>query len=149
MTISETYNYLNCIYKIDKAIKNKSLEREKLCAIATKTTQENDGMPHSHNAGDKVGDIAVKIVTLEKTITSTLDLLLSFEAEASSFFMKLPPDEYDVLHKKYIQKKSIKEISAECKKSRQWVRAKERKAVKDLSEILQATELYERINIIF
>ena len=49
---------------------------------------------------------------------------------------QLPPDEYDLLHKVYVQGKSLKEVQADHGMSYSWATTMHRKAKRDLEKLI-------------
>ena len=109
--------YLGMIEKLNLLITNKILEKEELFTIATKTTQDNDGMPHATGTSDKVGNSTVKIVEKEAEIDRVIDLFYDLKQEIIGQIQKLPAEEYDVLHKSFVQGMSLVDIADEKGKS--------------------------------
>ena len=103
--------YLGMIEKLNLLINNKILEKEELFTIVTKTTQDNDGMPHASGTSDKVGNGTVKLLEKEAEIDRTIDLFYDLKEEIIGQMQKLPTDEYDVLHKSFVQGMSLTMIS--------------------------------------
>lgn len=109
--------YLGMIEKLNLLINNKILEKEELFTIATKTTQDNDGMPHATGTSDKVGNGTVKLLEKEAEIDRVIDLFFDLKTEIIGQIQKLPADEYDVLHKSFVQGISLVDIADEKGKS--------------------------------
>lgn len=103
--------YLEMIEKLNLLINNKILEKEELFTVVTKTTQENDGMPHASGTSDKVGNGVVKLTEKEAEIDRTIDLFYDLKEEIIGQIQKLPADEYDVLHKSFVQGMSLSMIA--------------------------------------
>ena len=103
--------YLGMIEKLNLLINNKILEKEELFTITTKTTQANDGMPHATGTSDKVGNGAVKLFEKEAEIDRVIDLFYDLKEEIIGQMQKLPADEYDVLHKSFVQGMSLTMIA--------------------------------------
>jgi DNA-directed RNA polymerase specialized sigma24 family protein len=121
--------YLGMIEKLNLLINNKILEKEELFTVATKTTQENDGMPHATGTSDKVGNGTVKLVEKENEIDRAIDLFYDLKGEIIGQMQKLPADEYDVLHKSYVQGMSLTTIAKVKGKAVNTIKAIRRTAI--------------------
>ena len=149
MTQFEVYKYLESVEKLNTILHNKCLEYDQLMTIATKTTQHNDGMPHGSSTTDKVGSIGAELVELEREIRSTTKIIAKFKNEFVKNLERLETNQYKVLYQLYFKSMSYKEVSANEKKSRQWVNSTKRKAVEELSLIMVETDLYKEIKKLF
>lgn len=124
--------YLELIEKLDLHISNELEELDKLDALAEKTTQENDGMPHAPGTSDKVGNISVKIVMKQQEINETIDLFIDLREEIINQIKKLHTDEYDVLYKYYVLNMSLFKIADKRNKSDTWVKDKKKSGIKHI-----------------
>ena len=114
-------------------IENKLAEIELLDSIRTGTTaQMGSERVQTSGTADKTAAATVRIVDLQneiaecemeqKRITDTIEQLKS--------------DEYNVLHKRYIQDMSYKEIGSACKMDKDWATTKHGRALQSLQRIL-------------
>lgn len=140
--------YLDMIEKLNLLINNKIMEREELFVIATKTTQENDGMPHATGTSDKVGNGSVKLLDKEAEIDRVIDLFYDLKTEIIGQIQKLPADEYDVLHKSYVQGISLTDIATEKNKHIDTIKKIRRSGIRNV-RILESKNLKEARKMLF
>ena len=140
--------YLGMIEKLNLLICNKMLEKEELFTIATKTTQDNDGMPHATGTSDKVGNSTIKIVEKEMEIDRVIDLFYDLKQEIIGQIQKLPAEEYDVLHKSFVQGISIADIAAEKSKHVDTIKGVRRRGIANV-RILNSQNLREAQKMLF
>lgn len=103
-------------------INNKELEKQELFTLATKTTQENDGMPHAPGVSDKVGNLSAKILMKEQEIDHVIDTYVDLKDEIISQIEKLPADEYEVLYKFYVLDEGLFDIADSREQSVDWIK---------------------------
>lgn len=140
--------YLGMIEKLNLLITNKILEKEELFTIATKTTQDNDGMPHATGTSDKVGNSTVKIVEKEAEIDRVIDLFYDLKQEIIGQIQKLPAEEYDVLHKSFVQGIALSTIAEEKNKHVDTIKSVRRKGIANV-RILNSQNLREAQKMLF
>lgn len=139
--------YLGMIEKLNLLINNKILEKEELFTVATKTTQENDGMPHASGTSDKVGNGTVKLVEKETEIDRAIDLFYDLKGEIIGQMQKLSADEYDVLHKSYVQGMSLANIAKIKGKHVDTIKSIRRRGIQNI-KILWSDNLMEARKIL-
>ncbi len=140
--------YLSMIEKLNLLINNKMMEREELFTIATKTTQENDGMPHATGTSDKVGNGSVKLLEKEAEIDRVIDLFYDLKQEIIGQIQKLPAEEYDVLHKSFVQGISLADIATEKNKHTDTIKKIRRSGIRNV-RILESKNLKEARKMLF
>jgi DNA-directed RNA polymerase specialized sigma24 family protein len=140
--------YLGMIEKLNLLINNKILEKEELFTIATKTTQDNDGMPHATGTSDKVGNSTVKIVEKEAEIDRVIDLFYDLKQEIIGQIQKLPAEEYDVLHKSFVQGLALVAIAEEKRKHLDTIKSIRRRGIANI-RILDSINLREAQKMLF
>lgn len=129
--------YLLNISKIDKLIENKIAEMENWKAIAMGTTAYSEGdRVQSTSAKEKMADAVARYLDMEAEVNAEIDRLIDTKQEVISTIEKLKIDEYDVLHKIYVQGKSLKEVAADRHRSYSWARGKRGRALANLQKIL-------------
>jgi len=135
-------DFLNQVKKLDKLIENKQTEKEdwKEKALKITTTYTNGDKIQTSGSQQKMADAVCKYVDLEKEIDKDIDKLIDAKKDVISVIENLNADEYDVIHKIYIQYYSLLEVSAMCKMSYNWTKSKHRKALKRIQEILDKRE---------
>lgn len=117
----KTETYLGLIKKLNMLIENKELEKQELFTLATKVTQENDGMPHASGVSDKVGNLSVKLLMKEQEINHIIDTYVDLKNEIIGQIEKLPVDEYDVLYRRYILDDGLFEVAEHRNQSVAWI----------------------------
>lgn len=89
-----------------------------------------DGQPH-----DKVGDLTEKILTLEAEINADIDQLVDLQREIKRRIAELPnPVHRDILEKRYINCRSIKEIATRQNCSVETVYKEQRDALESFTD---------------
>ena len=136
------------IEKLNLLINNKILEKEELFTIATKTTQDNDGMPHATGTSDKVGNGTVKLLEKEAEIDRVIDLFYDLKTEIIGQIQKLSADEYDVLYKSFAQGMSLADIATEKNKHIDTIKKIRRSGIRNV-RILETTNLQEARKMLF
>lgn len=118
MTSREAKEYLQRIENIDILIRNKSIEKAQHHALmmdrATTITANMSGervqsSGSKHRMADTVDEKLSYIQKIDKRIAE----LEAEKEEIISTIELLPTDEYDILHKCYVQRMSLKQVSAE------------------------------------
>lgn len=138
--------YLLQIRKIDRLVENKIAELEHWQAIATGTTTfSDDDRVQSTGNRYKMEDAILKCIEINNEINFEIDRLVDIRKEVISTIERLKPDEYDVLHKIYVQNKDFQEIAAAKKMSYSWVTTKHGRALASLQKILDEREKNEEI----
>lgn len=129
--------YLLKISKIDKLIENKIAEMEHWKAVAAGTTAYSEGdRVQSTSNKEKMADAVVRYLDMEAEINADIDRLIDLKQEVISTIEQLRADEYDVLHKIYVQGKSFQEVAIDKEKSYSWVTSKHGRALANLQKIL-------------
>ena len=126
--------YLEEIQKIDRKIENKRYEYQILVNLARGVSSPEFG-ERVQSSGDKQKmAIAVsKYLDVEKEIAS----LIEKKNEFIRLIEKLPPKEYDLMHKLYVQGMTINEVKADEGKCYSWATALHRRAKKNLERLLE------------
>ena len=131
-------DYLNQISKIDRLIENKIAEMEHWKAIATGTTAYSEGdRVQSTGSMEKMADAVARYIDMEGEINADIDRLIDKKQEIISTIEQLQTDEYDILHKIYVQFKTFQEVAAEKGKSYSWVTSKHGRGLANLQRILE------------
>lgn len=130
--------YLSQISKIDRIIQNKIVEMEHWKAIATSTTVSTEGeRVQSSGSKEKMADAVCRYMDMQTEINDDIDRLIDTKQEIISTIEQLNVDEYDVLHKIYVQFKTFQEVAAEKGKSYSWVTSKHGRGLANLQRILE------------
>lgn len=130
--------YLLQIRKVDRLIENKVAEIDQWKAIATGTTAYSEGdRVQSSGSKEKMADAVARYLDMENEINADIDRLIDIKQEVISTIEQLQTDEYDILHKIYVQFKSFQEVAAEKSKSYSWVTSKHGRGLANLQRILE------------
>lgn len=135
----EAKRYLSQIRKLDKLIENKLHEAERWRQIATGTTQQTDSeRVQSDGSKHKMEDAICRYLSAEDEVNDAINSLVSLKQEIIHDIEQLSINEYDVLHKKYVQFKELYEIAVEVDKSYSWVKAVHGSGLANLQKILNS-----------
>lgn len=129
--------YLQRVKKLDSVIRNKSAELEMWRSVAVGTTGYSDGdRVQSSGSQQKMEDAVVKCVETERLIEEYIrkKSKIIFDIE------RLPAEEYDLLHRKYVQYFTLDEIAIINGKSYSWAKSIHGIALKHLQFILDERE---------
>lgn len=106
--------YLQQIEKIDKLIENKIAESERWKEIAMGSSPFSEGeRVQSSGSKQKMADAVARYVDLEAEINAEIDFLVDKKQEIIRMIEKLPAAEYDVLHKRYVMLKDLRDIATD------------------------------------
>lgn len=130
-------DYLLQVMKIDKMIENKMYEKEHWFTMATKTTQASEGeRVQTSGSSQRMADSVEKYVQIEKEIDEAIDCYINKKMEVISTIEQLNYQEYDILHKVYIQGLKLYDIAEMYDRTYSWVTQIHGNALKNLQEIL-------------
>lgn len=118
MTTKEVKEYLNRIDDIDTRIRNKHIEKAQHYAlmmdIATSITANMSGdRVQSSGSKQRMADTVDDKLTYIQKINLRIAELEKEKAEIISTIEDLPKDEYDIIHKCYVQRMPLKQASIE------------------------------------
>lgn len=130
--------YLTQVEKLDKLIENKLKELEQWESMATGISSAPMGAERVQSSGNqqKMADAVYKIVELKNDINRLVDTYIDIKQGVIHTIEHLSADEYDVLHKMYIQRLSMREIADMKGKSYKWVKGIHRCGIKNIQEAL-------------
>lgn len=142
MTSKEAKEYLKNIASIDMRIKNKSIEKAQhhalMMDIATIITANMSGeRVQSSGSKQRMADTVDDKLTYIQNIDKRIAELEAEKAEIISTIELLPMDEYDILHKCYVQRMGLKQVAVERKESYSSTTTTHGKALKRLAAILE------------
>lgn len=130
-------DFLQSALKIDKMIENKLYERAQWVAIATSTTAKCDGeRVQSSGNKQKMADAIEKYMEIEHEIDSYIDELVDQKNKIIKVIEQIPAAEYDLLHKIYIQGKTLYDFAEENNKTYSSVTTLHGSALKKVQNIL-------------
>ena len=135
---TEAQIFLEQVEKLDSIIKNKLIEKQQWKDIALGITANMDGeRVQSSGSGDKMGSAVIKCVDMEAEIDSLIDKLIDTKKEVIKTIEELySPTEYNVLHMRYIQYKTLEEIDEHYNKGDGWAKVTCFRATKHVQAIL-------------
>lgn len=129
--------YLQRIRKVDTIIQNKLIEKERWFALATSTTTSSSGeRVQASGSQQKMADSVLRYIEVERQIDECIDLLIDAKQDVVSTIETLPTIEYDLLHKVYIQFRSLGEVAAAQGKTYSWATTVHGRALKHVQDIL-------------
>lgn len=130
--------FLHQVEKLDKVITNKLIEKEQWMSIATSTAvNSSDGdRVQASGSQQKMADAVLKMIEVEEEIDRCIDKLVYAKKDVISTIELLPVNEYDLIHKVYIQFKSLDEASELMNKSYSWAATVHGRALKHVQDIL-------------
>ncbi len=133
--------YLNQISKLNRMIENKTIEREQWQSKAYDITSKWGGEKvQSSGSPDKIQKAIAHYIDLEKEIDDCIASMIEKTKEIIGVIEQLKTDEYDLLHKIYVQGMTFKECAFACNKSESWVSTIHGVALKNVQIILDERE---------
>lgn len=135
---SEAQIFLEQVKKLDARIRNKLIERQQWRDIALGITGGAEGeRVQSSGAKSKMADAVIKCVDMEAEIGSLIDNLIDTKREIIQVIERLDsPIEYNVLHMRYVQYKSLQEIADHYGRDYGWVTTTHGRALKSVQILL-------------
>ncbi len=139
MSEIEAKEYLQQVRNADIAVNNKMEELAGLEALATKINALNEGdRVQATGSQDKMADTVCKIADLKAEIQAEIDSLLALKREVRGVIKQVSePVLMSLLHKRYLQYKSWKEIAVEMNYSLDRTYTLHGKALKSINSILK------------
>lgn len=134
---SETQIYLEQVRRLDTMIQNKLIEKQQWMEIATSITANTDGeRVQSSGAKEKMANAVIKCVDMEAEIDRLVDKLIDTKKEVIQTIEQLnSPIEYNLLHMRYIQYKSLQEIADYYRKDYGWAKTTHGRALSSVRMI--------------
>ena len=135
---SKAQLFLERVEMVDSIINNKLIEQRQWKDLALGITANMGGeRVQSSGSKSKMADALNKVIDMEDEINRTVDKLISVKCEVVSVLEQLDtPMEYNVLHKRFIQYKTLREIADECGKDYDWVKTVNGRAIASVQRIL-------------
>lgn len=130
--------YLGQVRLLDELIQNKAVEAYQLRCLATSCTAPTDREPMgSGGVSDRVGNIVAKLVDLENETNDIIDRYIDLKQDCIRLIETVKnPLWYAILHKYYIQYKSLVQIAEEEGYAYQYVCEVHLKALAEVQRIL-------------
>lgn len=139
--------FLRQVDKLDRLIANKIIEMERWKALAMGTSVSTEGeRVQSSGSKQRMQDAVCRYITIEEDINQYIDELVDKKQEVISTIEQLPTNEYDILHKIYIQHIRLHDVGESWDgetRSTTWVKKVHRKALISLQRILDERECNE------
>jgi hypothetical protein len=134
----EAKDYLKQVEKLDLRIKNKLIEQQQWRDIALGITANMEGeRVQSSGAKSKMADAVERCVDMEAEIDRLIDILIDTKKEVIQTIEGLDSaTEYNFLHMRYIQFKSLQEIADHYGRDYGWATTVHGRALKNVQEIL-------------
>jgi hypothetical protein len=116
--------YLEQVEKLELIIRNKMIEKRQWRDIALGITANMEGdRVQSGGAKDKMAEAVMKCVDMEGEIDRLIDELVDTKKDVIGTIEQLySPTEYNVLHLKYIQFKTLQEIADHYNRDYDWAK---------------------------
>ena len=139
---NEAQIYLEQVEKLDARITNKLIEQRQWRDIAVGITANMEGeRVQSSGAKSKMADAIGRCVDMEAEIDSLVDTLIEKKKEVVQTIEQLDSaTEYNVLHMRYIQFKTLQEIADHYGYEYGWATTTHGRALKNVQEILDRTQ---------
>lgn len=136
-------SFLRQTEKLDAQIQNKMIERQQWRDMALGITANMSGdRVQSSGSQSKMADAIDRCVDMEAEIDSLVDKLIDTKREVIATIEQLDsPTEYNVLHMRYIQYKTLQEIADKYGKDYGWATTCHGRALKNVQAILDAKSL--------
>lgn len=133
-------SFLRQTEKLDAQIQNKMIERQQWRDMALGITANMSGdRVQSSGSQSKMADAIDRCVDMEAEIDSLVDKLIDTKREVIATIEQLDsPTEYNVLHMRYIQYKTLQEIADKYGKDYGWATTCHGRALKNVQAILDA-----------
>lgn len=134
----EAKQLLRQIEKLDVLIRNKLIEKEQWRDVALGITANMDGeRVQSNGSKSRMADALNKCIDMESEIVSLIDNFADTKMQTIELIEQLDsPIEYNVLHLRYIQYKSLQEIADHYGKDYGWATTVHGRALKGVQSIL-------------
>jgi DNA-directed RNA polymerase specialized sigma subunit len=140
MTIEEVRNYLRKIEYLDRLIDAKLSEVKQLRDLSVSITAVYDTTPvQTSKISDKTGEIVTRIIDLENELNTLIDTYIDEKTAVIKLIEEIKDNNglmFSVLHKRYIEYKTLTEISEETCYSYQYIRELHTKALEKLVKML-------------
>ena len=130
--------FLRQVEKLDARIRNKLIEQQQWRDIALGITANMSGeRVQSSGAKSKMAEAVEKCVDMEREIEGLIDALIDTKREVIAIIEQVEnPTEYDVLHKRYVQRMQLQEIADDYGREYGWATTTHGRALKSVQDIL-------------
>ena len=129
---------LERVEMIDTVVKNKLIEQRQWHDLALSITANMGGEKvQSSGSQSRMADALNKCMDMETEIAGAVDKLVAEKREIVAVIEQIDsPVEYDVLHRRYVQYKSLQEIADHYKKEYGWATTTHGRALANVQSIL-------------
>jgi hypothetical protein len=139
--------FLMQIEKLDRMISNKLIEKDQWRLIALGTAAHSDGdRVQSSGSQQRMADAVDRYVDIEREIDAIIDTFVDAKNDVISVIEVLEVNEYDLLHKLYVQRITMQEAADEMQKSYTWATTTHGKALSKVERILEERERRDEEN---
>jgi DNA-directed RNA polymerase specialized sigma subunit len=134
--------YLQQIEKIETLIRNKEAEIAQWRDVASgvKSSFPSGERVQSSGNKQKMADMVVRYVDLEREMNEQIDRLIDTRREIIAVLEQLDKTEYNLLHLVYVQYFTLKEAAAIMKRGYSWATTVHGTALKHVRDILDRRE---------
>ena len=134
--------FLESVEKADIIIANKLIEKQQWHDLALSITANMEGeRVQSTGAKDKMASAVERCLDMEDEIDRAVDKLAKVKPNVTQVIEQLySPMEYNVLHMRYIQYKSLSDIEERYHKSDGWAKVTCKRATSHVQAILNKTK---------
>ncbi|MBQ2810994.1 MAG: DUF1492 domain-containing protein [Alphaproteobacteria bacterium] len=131
-------SFLQQVEMLDAKITNKQIERQQWKDIALGITASIGGeRVQSSGSQQKMADAVIKCVDMESEIDNLIDEFIHTKKEIIETIERLySPTEYKILHLRYIQYISLRDIADNLGREYTWVTTTHGRALKNVQKIL-------------
>lgn len=130
--------YLLQIEKLDRIIENKLVEKQRWKEIALGTSPQNEGeRVQSSSSQQKMADAIDKYIDIEREIDEAIDNLIDVRKDIIATIEQLDVEEYDLLHKIYVQHLTLQEAADAKHKSYSWATTTHGTALENVRKMLE------------
>lgn len=139
MNTKEIKNYLLKIQKLDRMIERKLQEIERwqsMCEYPNAPSYGTDKV-QSSGGNQKLPSALDNYISMKHEIGEDIKRLSDAKREIISNIEQLPPNEYEVIYKRYVELKSYNIIADEMGKSYSWCTTVHGRALQCLKRILE------------
>lgn len=134
---SDTQLFLEQVEKLDAIIRNKLIERRMWMDIALGITANMGGEKvQSSGSQSKMADAVERCVDMETEIDNLIDRLIDTKKAVLKVIERVDsPTEYNVLHMRYIQYRTLQEIADHYHKDYGWATTTHGRALKSVENV--------------
>ena len=134
--------YLSQLKRIKALIQGKMSDITELreSAVSIGVPYFDDVKVQKSKSDSRMSDIICEYADMERNIRQDVAHLPAERLNIIRLIERLPPAEYDVIHKHYFQEMGLQEIADKCEKSYSWVTTMHSKALKHVDGLLEKND---------